>query len=390
MDNAIILAAGEGQRLRPFTVTRPKVMINIAGKPILQYVVEALAQCGVRKITMVVGYRKDQIFDHFGNGEEFGVEISYILQEKQLGTAHALLQARKTVNGDFLVLGGDNIIDAATIAEFVDAQPPALLLKQVADSSRYGVVSVEDNEVRQIVEKPDEAAGDRINTGIYAFNDSIFSLIGAELNIPDIVNAMLCDVTFRAFETQGTWLDAVYPWDLIRLNGAVLERTTARLGGTSEAGVILKGQVSIGKDTIIKSNSYILGPAVIGENCQIGPNVCIMPSTTIGDNVSVSPFTFIENCVIGDDVNVAPACIIEDSVIDKGCVISGHFTASSGIADVKVDEEHHKVDVGTMMGIGCSLGSNVVGEPGTIVGNYCQVQSMKVLRGNLPDRSRVL
>ncbi len=390
MKQAIVLAAGEGQRLRPFTVTRPKVMLNIGGKPILQHVIEALAQNGVRKIVMVVGYRKEQIFDHFGNGEQLGVEIVYLTQDRQLGTAHALGYARSVAEEEFLVLGGDNLIDAETIAGIVNADPPVMLLKQGSDAHRYGVVRVEDGEIKGMIEKPTSHQGDRINTGIYAFRNDVFDFIGPELDIPNVINVMLdraCKV--NALETQGTWLDVVYPWDLVRLNGAILARTTPRLGGTIESCVTLKGAVSVGMDTIIRSNSYVVGPAVIGENCQIGPNVCILPSTSIGDNVSIAPFTTIENSVIGDDVSIGPASIIEDSVIDKGSVIRGHFSAPSGETVVQIDEEHHRVTVGAMVGIGCSLGNSIVAEPGSIIGNYCQVQPMKVIRGSFQDRSRI-
>jgi UDP-N-acetylglucosamine diphosphorylase/glucosamine-1-phosphate N-acetyltransferase len=390
MKQAVVLAAGEGQRLRPFTVTRPKVMLSIGGKPILQYVIEALAENGIRRIIVVVGYRKEQIFDHFGNGEQFGVEITYLTQDRQLGTAHALGVARDVVEEEFLVLGGDNLIDADTIAGFVNADPPAMLLKQASDARRYGVVKVEDGEVRGIVEKPENHQGDSINTGIYAFRNDVFDFIGSELDIPAAINVMLDrDCTVNAVETQGTWLDVVYPWDLVRLNGAILARTAPRLGGTIESGVTLKGAVSIGMDTIIRSNSYVVGPVVIGENCEIGPNVCILPSTSIGDNVSVAPFTTLENSVVGDDVSIGPASIIEDSVIDKGSVIRGHFSAPSGETVVQVDEEHHRVTVGAMVGIGCSVGNNVVAEPGSVLGNYCQVQPMKVIRGSFLDRSRI-
>ncbi len=94
MKQAVILAAGEGRRLRPFTVTKPKVMLSIAGKPMLWYVVESLAQHGVRNIILVVGYRKEQVFDYMGSGEQFGVDITYVTQERRLGTAHALVQAK--------------------------------------------------------------------------------------------------------------------------------------------------------------------------------------------------------------------------------------------------------------------------------------------------------
>ena len=94
MKQAIILAAGEGQRLRPFTTNRPKSMLSIADKPILEYVIEALAQNGIRNIVIVVGYKKEQVFDFIGSGERLGVDITYVSQDKQLGTAHALAQAK--------------------------------------------------------------------------------------------------------------------------------------------------------------------------------------------------------------------------------------------------------------------------------------------------------
>ena len=118
MKQAIILAAGEGQRLRPFTVSRPKTMLSIAGKPILQYVVESLAENGIRNIVLVVGYRKEEVFDYMGSGDQFGVGITYVTQKKQLGTAHAMAQAREVAEDEFLVLPGDNLIEAETIARF--------------------------------------------------------------------------------------------------------------------------------------------------------------------------------------------------------------------------------------------------------------------------------
>jgi len=101
LKQAVILAAGEGQRLRPFTVHRPKAMLSIADKPILQYVVESLANNGIRDIVVVVGYRKEQVYDYFGAGERLGIEITYVTQEDQLGTAHALEQAKDAVGKSF-------------------------------------------------------------------------------------------------------------------------------------------------------------------------------------------------------------------------------------------------------------------------------------------------
>jgi UDP-N-acetylglucosamine diphosphorylase / glucose-1-phosphate thymidylyltransferase / UDP-N-acetylgalactosamine diphosphorylase / glucosamine-1-phosphate N-acetyltransferase / galactosamine-1-phosphate N-acetyltransferase len=391
MKQAVVLAAGEGQRLRPFTANKSKVMLGIAGKPILQYVIEALAQNGIRDVIVVVGYKKEQIFDHFDTGRDLGVNITYVTQDRQLGTAHALSQARQSVKGEFLVLPGDNLIDGQTITEIAKAEAPSVLIKHVSDASGYGVVKVDGGQIKSINEKPRQDTGDAVNVGIYAFDQSVFERIGHELNLPDVINIMVGQGTVvRPYFTHGTWLDVVYPWDLVRLNGAVLARFSGRLGGTIESGAYLKGQVSVGKDTTIKSNSYIVGPAVIGEHCEIGPNVCILPSTSIGDNVSVGPFTTIENSIIGDDVSIGPGSTIEDSVVDKGSIIRGHIVATSGPADVMIEGTHYNVRIGAMLGTGCDLGSGVVTEPGSILGNYCRVQAMKLVRGTFPDRSFIL
>ncbi|MBI2851795.1 MAG: NTP transferase domain-containing protein [Chloroflexi bacterium] len=391
MKQAVILAAGEGQRLRPFTVTRPKAMLSIAGKPILQHVVEAVAQNGIRQIVIIVGYKKEEIFDYLGAGDQFGVNITYVTQERQLGTAHALAQARDMVHDEFLVLPGDNLIDTGTIAQFVTVHPDAVLTKKVEKPSRYGVVAADGNSLLAIIEKPKETESNLVNTGIYAFGTDIFDLMDTRLDIPDVLNGMLEQKRpVTVMETDGTWLDVVYPWDIIKLNDAVLRHVPAKLGGTIETGAYVKGQVSIGQNTVIRANSYVLGPAVIGEHCDIGPGVCILPSTSIGNNVVISPFSVIENSMIGEDVHIGPASVIQDSVIDKGCVIKGHFTACSGEAELRINDEFHMVNIGAMLGTGCRLGSSVVAQPGAIAGNYSQIQALKLIGGRLPDRSYVV
>ena len=390
MKQAVILAAGEGQRLRPFTVTRPKAMISIADKPILQFIIESLAHNGIRDIILVVGYRKEQVYDYLGSGEKFGVNISYVTQAQQLGTAHALMQAKKLIKGDFMVLSGDNLIEAPTIAEFAAITPTAVLVKRVNDPVRYGVVEIDKGDVKSIIEKPKEAGSNLVNTGIYAFSKDVFNYTENELNIPDVLNNMLADgQSIKAVETGGTWLDVVYPWDIISLNDAILQKIETGLGGTIEDGVIVKGKVMVGEGTVIRAGSCIYGPAVIGRGCDIGPHVCIMPSTSIGDNVVLAPFTQIKNSVIGNDSNVGPGCFISDSVIDKGCVIKGRFTALGGPSEFRVNGESPTINVGVIMGEDCKIESNVTVQPGVIVGNSCQVQLMKLISNRLPDKSLV-
>jgi glucose-1-phosphate thymidylyltransferase len=390
MKQAVILAAGEGQRLRPFTVTRPKAMISIADKPILQFIVEALARNGIRNIIFVVGYRKEQVYDYMGSGEQFGVEITYVTQETQLGTAHALSQVKEKVGDEFLVLSGDNLIEAHTIADFSGIEPEAVLVKRVNDPIRYGVVNIDRGEVKGIVEKPKEAGSNMVNTGIYAFSRDVFKFTETVLDIPDALNNMIAEgYSIKALETGGTWLDVVYPWDIIGLNNAILQNIQAGLGGTIEDSVSLKGKVMIGEGTVIRAGSYINGPVVIGAGCEIGPHVCIMPSTSIGDNVVISSFTQIKNSVIGNDVSMGPGCFISDSIIDRGCVIKGRFTALGGQSEVRVNGESPLINVGVIMGEDCKVDSNVTAQPGAIIGNYCQIQMLKMISGRLPDRSLV-
>jgi len=391
MKQAVILAAGEGQRLRPFTVNRPKVMLLIAGKPILQYVIEALVQKGIRNIALVVGYRKEQVLDYFGSGEAFGVDLAYVTQERQLGTAHALAQAKEAIKGDFLVLPGDNLITADTIGRFAAVEPEAVLIKKVDNPMRYGAVHIRRGTVREIVEKPGEASSNLVSTGIYSFSRAIFDFVEPQLDLPDVVNRMIEQGhKISALETEGAWLDAIYPWDILNLNAAILPQSQAKTGGTIEAGVSVNGQVSIGKGTVIRSNSYIMGPAVIGDGCEIGPSVCIFPATSIGNNVVISPFTEVKNSVIGNDVSIGPGSIMHDSVIDNSCHIDGRFAACGGQAEVAVNQEYHSVSFGAMLGEGCTLGNSVVAQPGAIVGSYSQIRPMKLISGRLPDRSLVV
>ena len=391
IEQAIILAAGEGQRLRPFTALKPKVMIPIAGKPILQYVVEALSLNGMRHIIIVVGYRKEQVLDFFGSGEHFGVEIDYVTQPQQLGTAHALTQAKKMVEGKFLVLSGDNIIESDTIASFMTTKPSAILVKEQEDVSKYGVVIVGDGAVEDIVEKPREAPSNLANTGIYAFAPEIFEFTKDEVDLPAALRRMIAQGhRLTAEEARGIWLDVVYPWDILKLNDITLRKISPGIEGTVEGDVTLKGLVSIGRDTLIRANSYIVGPAIIGENCEIGPNVCLFPATSLGDNVLVSPFTQIRNSVIGDNVYIGPGSSIQDSIIDRGSILGAHFIARSGEAVVEIDGEYQKVSCGAMLGEGCNLEDGVVAQPGTMIGNYSQLRALKVVSGNIPDGSLVV
>jgi UDP-N-acetylglucosamine diphosphorylase/glucosamine-1-phosphate N-acetyltransferase len=391
IEQAVILAAGEGQRLRPFTVLKPKVMIHIANKPILQYVIEALSFNGMRHIVMVVGYRKEQVQDYFGSGEKFGVEIDYIVQSQQLGTAHALRQARDMVGDSFLVLPGDNIIKPDTISQLVEVKPGIILVKRQENISKYGVVTVKRGMVEEIVEKPQEATSKLVNTGIYALDRGIMEFIEEEGELPMVIKSMVArGYKIAAQETDGTWLDAVYPWDILRLNDIALGDISQSVAGIIEKGVTLKGAVSIGKGTVVRAGCYLVGPLIIGENSEIGPYTCILPTTSIGDQVTISPFSQVRNSAIRNGARVGAGSILEDTIVDRGSVLGGRFSAFRGEALIEVEGEYHEVNTGAVVGEHCDIEDNVIARPGVIIGNHSHVRALRLLSGKIPDGSLVM
>ncbi|MFQ5838809.1 MAG: bifunctional sugar-1-phosphate nucleotidylyltransferase/acetyltransferase [Thermoplasmata archaeon] len=394
---AVILAAGEGTRLGPFTYSEPKVMIPVANRPIVEYVVRALVENGFRDVVLVVGYRKERIMTHFEEGKGFDARIEYVVQSKQLGTAHALLQAKEMLHDDFLVLPGDNVIDAQTVRDLLEeGAVPSIVITESETPSKYGVVTLKGELVRDIVEKPAERISNLINTGIYALGEDFIdrceeSVKRGIYDIPGILQQLVRKKKVRAIPTQGTWIDAVYPWDLIRVNAAAVAAMGERVAGKVEEGVVLRGPVSVGEGSVVRAGTYVLGPVTIGEGCDIGPHVTIYPSTSIGNNVTVGPSSVIEESLIMHDCSLGPFAHVSRSVLGKGVRAGSHFSAHSEDASAQVEGEWHSLPlVGSFLGEDTILGSGVKSIPGTIVGARCRAESGTVLRGNVPHGSRVV
>lgn len=393
---AVILAAGEGARMGPFTASEPKVMIPIGNRPILEYVVEALVEDGIQDLVFVVGYRKERIQTHFEDGGKFGARIEYASQGKQLGTMHALWEARDRVKGPFLVANGSSFVDPQAVADLLAVDGPALLITESNTPEKYGVVSLSGHYVEKIAEKPQRPESNLINTGVYALDPSSFPVMESLINdghydLPSLVQTLAGKARVRAVRTKGTWLDALYPWDLLRLNAHVLNGIGDLQSGTIEKDVVLRGKVSIGEGSRIRSGTYVLGPAVIGKGCEIGPNVVVYPSTSLGDNVKVQPFSVLENSILMNDAFVGPHSTISNSVLGAGVRIASNLMASSGRADAQVEGERHVVDpLGALVGEDTEIRDGVVVEPGSIVGARCHVAAHSRIRGNVPNGTTVM
>jgi UDP-N-acetylglucosamine diphosphorylase / glucose-1-phosphate thymidylyltransferase / UDP-N-acetylgalactosamine diphosphorylase / glucosamine-1-phosphate N-acetyltransferase / galactosamine-1-phosphate N-acetyltransferase len=394
---AVVLAAGEGTRLRPFTNSRPKVMIPVANRPILQHVLEGLVKAGIKDIVLVVGYKKERIMSHFGDGKAIGANIQYVVQDRQLGTAHALHVAKGAVNDDFLVVAGDNLIDLQTVQDLLKHNNGnAVVVTSSEIPSKYGVVRTEGDLVVSIVEKPSNKISNIISTGMYRFTPNIFKLIDegiaqGESTITDILQRNLQKVPLHVVRTSGRWMDAVYPWDLIRLNGAAMDFQGQQLVGTVEKGAVIKGDVTIGTGSKIRSGCYIEGPVMIGEGCDIGPQVTIMPSTSIGNGVSIGPYTYIEESLIGDSVSLSSHSHLSHCVLDEGVTSGPGLQCPAEAAVSRVDLEYFNIKkIGALVGESSTIGAGVVIEPGCIVGAGCKIASNSRVSGTLENRSIVV
>ncbi|NYT04813.1 MAG: NTP transferase domain-containing protein [Methanomicrobiales archaeon] len=383
MRKAVILAGGEGSRLRPLTFARPKAMIPLANTPIIEHVINALVANGIRDITVVVGYRKEQVIRHLNT---LDLPISIAVQERQLGAAHALQCVEGAINEPFILLPGDNFIDAASIARIRD-ETMAAMIREHPYPSNFGVVAVKDGYVWGIVEKPEYAPRFTVSTGIYCLTPDVFGYLDG-IEIPEVIGEMIADgARFKAVMAH-EWHDAIYPWDLLTINPRIMKRVSSVRGGTISPDVSIRGPVSIGKGTAIGPNTTVIGPAIIGEDCDIGPNVVIMPNTSIGSRVRIEPFTVVEKSIIMNDAAIGSHGRCADAVIGEGAMLADHVSVRSGHY---LAEEDGKLIGGKF---GAILGDRVAAAPFTVlhhclVGNGASIEEGRVIRDRIPDNAVV-
>jgi len=396
---AVILAAGEGTRLRPFTSTEPKVMIPVANKPILQYVVESIVANGITDIIMVVGYKRQKIMSHFGNGDDFGADIDYVVQRNQPptgGTAHALYQAKNKIDEEFILLPGDNVVSKATVSDLLeDMDDYTILITRSESPSKYGVVTLKSGgeEVNSLIEKPTRSPSHLISTGIYSFQPDIFSYIEEIMNegqydIPSAVEKIMEENEIKAIKTNEDWIDAVYPWDLLNVNRAALSDVKKKYSGLIGENVIIKGNVKIGEGTRIRGGTFIEGPAIIGEGCDIGPNVSISPCTSIGDDTKISPFTIIDNSLVMEGVSIGGNSTVVNSVIADGVNISSNFSTFSTDTKMETEEGLQRVkEIGAMIAENTKIEAGVTVQGGVIIGKDCKIRPGRTIRENMGSGS---
>jgi bifunctional UDP-N-acetylglucosamine pyrophosphorylase/glucosamine-1-phosphate N-acetyltransferase len=412
---ALVLAAGEGARLQPITRTRPKHLIDIGGKPVLEHCLTALKSSGIEEATIVVYYMADAIREFASDGKRFGLKIDYVNQEAVLGTGNAVSVAESHMKDDFLVVNGDMLFSSDAIRSVVDLhdkEKPAttMAVAPVENPENYGVVELEKGEkVKRIVEKPkrEEAPTNLANAGIYIFTTEIFEKIKqtsasarSEWEIPDAISLLLKDnkAVLAAKISRNDWIDLGRPWDLLEANRWALSRMKHKVSGNVENDAHLIGPVTVSEGARVRSGAYIEGPSLIDEESDVGPNCYIRPCTSIGKKVRIGNACEIKNSIIMDNTHIGHLSYVGDSVLGEKCnlgagTITANYRLDSGtikmmIKDKVVDSGKRKL--GAILGDGVKTGINALLMPGVKVGNNCWVGPNVMLQRDLASGTVVL
>ena len=393
------MAAGEGRRCRPLTQTRSKVMLPVGNRPFMEHVISALADNGIRDLYIVVGYQKERVMDYFEDGLDFGVKITYLEQNELLGTAHALRKAERYVNEEFLVVNGDNLIDARAVKELISARGENVILAALRrHSGDYGVLMVEQERVKAIIEKPGRPCSGILNTGAYKFSPAIFEDLRhtpiskrGSYELTETISQMIADGKEIVPQIcKGIWSDAIFAWDLLNANSLALGMKDTIISGEVEEGAWIKGPVEVGEGSIIRSGSYLVGPICIGEDCDIGPGATILPSTSIGNSARIGSHSEIRNSIIMNDTRIGSGTIISDSVIGASCTLGDQLVIETGPCVVEVEEAFLRAEFGAIFADDVTAGSRVLVSPGTVVGTGARIASGASIRGWIERESRVI
>jgi glucose-1-phosphate thymidylyltransferase len=324
----IILHGGHGSRLRPLTHTGPKQLIPIANKPISQYVLEDLYEANITEVAIVLGdLYPEKVKNHYGDGSDFGVKLTYIYQGKPAGIAQAVDLCEDFVgDSPFVVYLGDNLFRGgikALVQKFENSNTDAMvLLCKVKNPEKFGVARFEDGRLVELVEKPKQPPSDYALTGVYFFKAIIFEIIKqlkpswrGELEITEAIQ-MLIENGYRVGHdfVTGWWKDTGSPEDILEANRLVLDGLKAKIEGEAEEEASIQGRVGLEKNSVVKRGALVRGPAIIGENTIIESGIYVGPYTSVGKNVKIRRGE-IENSIIMDHCLIDVGDRIVDSLI---------------------------------------------------------------------------
>lgn len=351
---AIIMAGGEGSRLRPLTCDCPKPMAPLMDRPVMSYALELLKRHGVREAAATLQYLPDAVRDYFGDGSEFGISMRYYVEKEPLGTAGSVRQAKDFLSETFVVLSGDGVTDCditeALAFHRARGAMATLILKRVETPLEYGVVIADqEGRVKRFVEKPGwgEVFSDTVNTGIYLLEPEIFGYIpergaydfGREL-FPALVEAGL---PVYAYVMSGYWCDigdisAYLRAHVDAMDGRINLPMNVRPGGVYRApgsrvdrGAVLEGPCFIGEGAVVKEGARIGAYSVLGAGSVIEAHASVKRAV-LWEQARMKAASQARGCVLlNGSALEEESCAFEESVLGAGAVLGARGTLLPGV-----------------------------------------------------------
>jgi len=370
ISQVVILAAGKGTRIEPLTLSKPKPLLKVCGRTILEHNLEQLSGL-VKEVILVIGYKGEMVKELIGSRYK-GLKINYLWQKNISGTAEAAKKCFPIIKDKFLLLYGDDLYSKEDIKKCLE-KFPCILLKKVEEPSAFGQVLIKRNSVKELKEKPKKDISNLVNTGVYFLDKNIFHFkikksARNEYEFTDFIKEFIKKERLY-FSLAEDWVPLPYVWSLLDANEYLLSQTKEKVLGKIEKGCHIKGKVIVEKGTVIKKGTYIEGPVYIGKNCQIGPNCYLRKHTVLGDNSHIGQAVEIKNCLIGEGTNIAHLSYVADSIIGDNC----NFGAGTITANLRHDYKNVKTMVkGQLIDtkrrkFGTVFGDNVKTGVGTLI-----------------------
>ncbi|MDY6893356.1 MAG: NDP-sugar synthase [Chloroflexota bacterium] len=366
---AIILVGGEGLRLRPLTYNMPKPMVPVANKPFIEHMLDNIKRHHIDEIVLAICYLPDIIRNHFGDGENFGVRLTYTFEQIPLGTGGALKNAEQFLDDTFVVFNGDiftdiNLTDMIAFHQEHKAKA-TIALTAVEDPTKYGVVETDsEGRVLQFIEKPswENVTTNLINAGTYILEPELLHLVPARTHcmlerglFPDLVEQ---EIPFLGYRSNSYWIDIGNPEDYLTLHHDILMgKAIARFTGKSIA-----DDVWVEEGCNIHQTAKIVGPVVIGKDCTIEQNVRISGPVVLGNRCTIRQGSTIDEAVLWQNVNLGNDVMVRNSVVGNNSFIGNNTWIVDGsiISDDVIIGNCNKLEHGIRIQPGSAIGNNAI------------------------------
>lgn len=376
---AVIMAGGQGTRLRPLTSNQPKPMVPVANKPLMEHTVGLLKKYSFDDIVVTLQFLPTLIANYFGDGSSWGVNVSYITEESPLGTAGSVRNARAFLDSPFLVVSGDALtdIDPSEVVEFHRSRGSmvTIVLKKVPDPLEFGLVITDgDGRISRFLEKPGwgEVFSDTINTGIYVIEPEVLSFIPDDRPFDfsqDLFPQLLEDgIPMYGYVADGYWCDVGNLEQYLAVHRDILDG----LVDVKIAGHKLENNIWIGDGVEIDESAKISGPVLLGNHVKVEAGTKLREYSVLGHNVVVKRDNFIHRAVVMDNTYIGPSCHIRGTLIGRNCDIK------SGV----------RIDEGAVLGDDCLVGDNAIINPGVLIFPFKTVDSRATINSSIIWESR--